>query len=161
MLRYALKGAHRETTPNLKTQPSPRPAAYSLIEVLVAGSILVIAAAAAAAMALAVSSQQEANTRIARALVLQEQAARLYHLGMTPADIDAVLPWDPAVDSLTHSPIPPATEFVDTIPMEKTTSTLVYKPFAATSSWSAGSWTGGDPSAQRSNSMTLVRPITR
>ncbi len=145
--------------------PLSRLRAYSLIEVMIAGSILVIAAAAAAAMALAVSSQQEANTRIARALALQEQAARLYHLGMNPAAIAAVLPPDPAVVSLTYSPDPPTTVFVGVspvqIPMERTVSTIVYKPFAATSSWTPGTWTGGDPSAQRSNDMTLVRPTTR
>lgn len=133
-------------------------AAYSLIEVLVAGSILVIAAAAMAAMALAVSAQQEANTRASRAINLQEQAARLYHLGLAPAEILALLPPDP-VATLSFTTLTDTT--LSGITVQGTTCNLVYKPNAATSAWSAGSWTGGDASAQRSNSMTLVRPITR
>lgn len=138
-------------------RPTLQMGGYSLVEVLVAASILVIAAAGAAAMALAVSAQQDANARMARVLALQEQGARMYQLGMDPANINAILPPDPAVVSLTFTPV----TWVGTPVMEQVTCTLVYKPFAATATWSESSWTGGDPSAQRSNEMTVVRPTIR
>ncbi|MGC1481722.1 MAG: prepilin-type N-terminal cleavage/methylation domain-containing protein [Chthoniobacterales bacterium] len=133
-------------------------AAYSLIEVLVAGSILVVAAAAMAAMSLAVAAQQESNHLISRALTLQEQAARLYHLGMDPAAIVAILPPEPGA-TITFT-VPPDVP-IDGIDVQRMVCTLNYKSTGATSAWSPGSWTGGDSTAQRSNSMTLVRPTIR
>jgi type II secretory pathway pseudopilin PulG len=130
-----------------------------LVEVLVAGAILAVAAAAAAAMALAVTGQQEANARVARALNLQEQAARLYHLGMEPAAIPALLPEDPAVVALSFST--PAVVSVNGLEMQQTTCAVTIRASSATSSWSPGAWTGGDSGATRVNSMLLVRPTIR
>ena len=81
--------------------PMKRPtAAYTLIEVLVAAAILMIAVGAAAALAMATVTQEEINSRVARCLNLHEQAVRLYQLGLDPSVASAVLPVDPAVVSL-------------------------------------------------------------
>lgn len=74
--------------------------AYTLIEVLVAAGLLVFAIAAAASLAGSMLAQEEGNARIARALNYQEQAGRLYHLGVAVTNITAKLPTEPAVDSL-------------------------------------------------------------
>ncbi len=134
---------------------------HSLVEVLVAGAILAVAATAAAAMALAVTAQQEANARVARALNLQEQAARLYHLGMEPAGIISLFPPDPAVVSLSFSPNPPVDFPVNGLLMERTICVVTIRASAATSSWTAGTWSGGDAGATRVNAMPLVRPTVR
>lgn len=74
--------------------------AYTLVEVLVAAGLLVFALAAAASMAGTMLAQEEANARISRALNYQEQAARLYHLGVAVTNITPKLPTEPAVTSL-------------------------------------------------------------
>lgn len=58
--------------------------AYTLIEVLVAGGILAMGILAAASLALTMVAQEKANARIDRALNMQEQAGRLYQLGLSP-----------------------------------------------------------------------------
>ena len=66
--------------------------AYTLVEVLIAGSLLLIGIASAALLANSFFLQEEANAKITRAINLQEQAAHLYHLGLTPSTITNVLP---------------------------------------------------------------------
>lgn len=75
-------------------------AAYTIIEVLVAAAILMVAVCAAAAIALATVTQEEINARAARCLNLHEQAVRLYQLGLDPAIASAILPPDSSVVSL-------------------------------------------------------------
>jgi len=65
---------------------------YSLIEVLIAGAILAIGVAAAALMASALMVQDEANGNALQAYNAQEQAARLWQLGLSPATITNILP---------------------------------------------------------------------
>ena len=66
--------------------------AYSLIEVLIASGILLTGIAAIAMMAHTMFLQEEANGRITRALNLQEQAARLWQLGLSSNTITNILP---------------------------------------------------------------------
>lgn len=80
-----------------------QPAGFTILEVLVAAIILAIAVSTAAVLALATVSQEEVNHRIARCLNLHEQAARLYQLGLNPAEIRSILPADPAI--LTNQPV--------------------------------------------------------
>ena len=70
-----------------------RLAAYTLVEVLVASGILVMGLAAACMLSLTMGAQEEMNHRIALGLSLQENAARLFQLGVSPA----ILPSDPNV----------------------------------------------------------------
>ena len=75
--------------------PAPeraRDAAYSLIEVLIASGILLTGIAAIAMMAHTMFLQEEANGRVTRALNLQEQAATLWQLGLSPTTITNILP---------------------------------------------------------------------
>lgn len=66
--------------------------AYSLIEVLIAAGILLTGIAAVAMMANTMFQQEEANGRITRGLNLQEQAATLWQLGLSPATVTNILP---------------------------------------------------------------------
>lgn len=66
--------------------------AYSLIEVLIAGTILVIGIAGAALLANSLLIQEESNGFSLRAFNTQEQAARLWQLGLSPATITNILP---------------------------------------------------------------------
>lgn len=65
---------------------------YSLIEVLIASAILLIGITAAACMIHAMSVQEATDARIMQALNMQEQAARLWQMGITTNQITNVLP---------------------------------------------------------------------
>lgn len=70
---------------------------YTLIEVMMAISVLLIGVAAAAQLSLTMRKQEEGNANIARALNLVESAHRLFQLGLSAAEVTALLPYDPAV----------------------------------------------------------------
>lgn len=75
-----------------KSSPTLRRAAssgYTLVEVLVGSSILMLGFAAACVMSLTMVTQEEMSHRMARALSVQENAARLFQLGIDPALINA------------------------------------------------------------------------
>jgi len=133
---------------------------YSLIEVLIAAAVLMIAIAGAGSMALTVTTQQETNAVIARISNYHEQAARLYQLGLASSSIAAVLPGDPALVSLTFQ-----NESLQVMAgigtVQRADCVLVFRPSAATESWSAGTWNPGDASARTTNSIVVVRPTIR
>lgn len=79
--------------------PSPRSRlrqAYTLIEVLAASAIIAVAVGAAASMTASVSLQEEHARRVAIVRNLQENAARLWQLGLRPDQIRAIMPEDNA-----------------------------------------------------------------
>jgi type II secretory pathway pseudopilin PulG len=63
-----------------------------LVEVLIAASILAVGLSAAAVLSLSMVSQQKAGAKMARALNYQEQAARLYQLGLSTGSITNIMP---------------------------------------------------------------------
>ena len=65
---------------------------YSLIEVVIAGAILAMAIMAAASLASSLVQQQEWVPRGKAMLNIQEQAAKLFHLGLSPSQITNILP---------------------------------------------------------------------
>ena len=75
-----------------RTPQRVRDAAYSLIEVLIASGILLTGIAAVAMMAHTMFLQEEGNGRVTRAINLQEQAATLWQLGLSPDTITNILP---------------------------------------------------------------------
>jgi len=66
--------------------------AYSLIEVLIAGGVLLMGISAAALMAHALLVQEESGGFALRAFNAQEQAARLWQLGLSPTTITNIFP---------------------------------------------------------------------
>jgi len=91
-----LKPSTRGTVPVLSGP------AYTLVEMLIAGGILMAAIAAAALLASSVIKAQEGNERVLRALNVQEQAARLYQIGLSRDQIVNLLP-----ETVTNVATPP------------------------------------------------------
>ncbi|WP_166647402.1 prepilin-type N-terminal cleavage/methylation domain-containing protein [Prosthecobacter fusiformis] len=82
---------------NLTQQPSQR-TGYTLIEVLAAGAVIAVASAAAVSLSSSLMLQEELAWRTAITRNYQENMARLWQLGMSPAgssdatSISAVMP---------------------------------------------------------------------
>jgi type II secretory pathway pseudopilin PulG len=136
--------------------------AYTLVEALIAAAILMIAVSSAAVLALITIAQEETNVRISRCVNLHEQAMRLYQLGIAPNTVNALLPPDPAV---IHMPV--FTVQTVTIPnlgtVERADSTITFSTTPLAGDWSPGSWNMGESSdaAQRSQTLTAIRPSIR
>jgi len=128
-------------------------AGYTLIEVLVASAVVLLGVAAAATLSLTMVAQEEANVRVARALNLQEQAGRLYQLGLDPDAISSILPPEPNVVSLTFSP--GAVTVTNAGAMEVADCELVFfvgAPFTSAD---------GGETLHRTNELKVVRPSIR
>ncbi len=126
---------------------------YTIIEVLVASAVLLIGIAASAALALTMAAQEEANSQVARALNIQEQAGKLYQLGLSQDEINAILPPEPNVVSLIFSASSATVNGIGTV--EVADCQLIFN--AGTPMTAASSVT---PS-QRTNDLVLVRPSIR
>ena len=66
--------------------------AYSLVEVLAASAILLMALSAVISLSYGTVAQEENNQRVARGYCIQENIAQLFCLGLSPDDIVNVLP---------------------------------------------------------------------
>jgi len=121
---------------------------YTLIEVALAGAILMVALGAAASLALTTIKQEETAARVSRCLNLHEQAVRLYQLGLDPATISDILPADPAWVSLNFSTQSVTITNLGTV--EQATSTLTFVSTGTAS---------GD--AIRTNVVIAIRPSLR
>ncbi len=75
-------------------------AAYSLIELTIATSVLATGIAAAASLTLTSARIEEMNHRKARVVALTEASARLWQLGLSPSQAAQLLPGDPALASI-------------------------------------------------------------
>lgn len=79
----------------MNVRPHPRKVwqrAYTLIEVLTAAVIVGVGVSAAVSMSATMTLQQELSWRVSVALNYQENACRLWQLGLGPSDITATLP---------------------------------------------------------------------
>ncbi|MCB1224951.1 MAG: prepilin-type N-terminal cleavage/methylation domain-containing protein [Verrucomicrobiales bacterium] len=65
---------------------------YSLIEVLAASAVLGLAAAAGASLLGSMAVQEEMSHRVAVVRNHQENMARVWQLGLSPAEVDALMP---------------------------------------------------------------------
>jgi prepilin-type N-terminal cleavage/methylation domain-containing protein len=65
---------------------------YSLVEVLVAAAVVAVGLTAAAMLVSTLMQQQELNAATLRAANVQEQAAKLFRLDVSPALIREILP---------------------------------------------------------------------
>lgn len=119
---------------------------------MVAAGLLVMAIAAAASLALTMVAQEEGNARTARALNLQEQACRLYQLGLDPTEIEGVLAYN--TNSITLSFATNSGVITGVGTMDAASSTLIFSsgsPITATSG----------AAVFRTNTMQVVRPSIR
>lgn len=67
---------------------------YSLVEVLAASGILLMAISAIFSLSYGTLSQEEITRKLARGYCFQENAAKLYYLGLEPEEIINLLPLD-------------------------------------------------------------------
>ncbi len=137
--------------------PSPDRAlrrAYTLIEALVASSLLAVGVGAAASMSLAFVTQEQISERSAKAFNYLENAAALLRAGVDPAAIPGLLPPEPAVASLAF-----ADGTLDAAgfgPVPSTTVTVAWNPSGATESAGIDRWTGGRSDTLRTASVDVV-----
>lgn len=115
---------------------------------MIGSAILMIGIAASCVLSLTMVTQEEGNVRASRALNVFENSMQLYQLGLSPAEVIAILPPDPAVVALTMTPNTSAVTGIGTperidARMEFTTM-INREPSNGTSIvWTSGKWTGG------------------
>ena len=130
------------------------PRGYTLIETLVASAVIMLAVGAASSLSLALVTQEEMSERAVRAANYLENSATLYQLGMDSAEIISILPEEPVVTNLTFTPKTVSVTGLGNVGVMELQMT--YKPSAATSTHTAGSWTGGEV-VTRSHSIEVMR----
>jgi prepilin-type N-terminal cleavage/methylation domain-containing protein len=120
---------------------------YSLVEVLVAAAILAFGIAAAAILGVTMVSQQEGAAKVVRALNYQEQAGRLYQLGVSTNQITNILPPETSITSFSFSTSSVTVTNVGTVHLAEMTAVITIS-----SRFSSGS--------PRTNKMAVIRPST-
>ena len=107
---------------------------YTIVEAMIAISLIMLAVAAAASISMTIVRQEEVNARAGRAMNWEENAVRLYHLGLgannDPTAIVNIMPVLPNIVSFTGSPS--TLTFAGTLPagddtITVTDLTLVYR----------------------------------
>jgi type II secretory pathway pseudopilin PulG len=146
--------------PDLAPSTPPRPRhwhAYTLVEVLIAGALLAIGVAAAAVLARTIYANQESSALATRALNVQEQAGRLFSLGLATNTITNLLP-----ESCTNVTTPPAGRINLQFALATNTITNVGDIEAATIQIIFPSATDSAGTLlRRTNTVLVVRPTIR
>lgn len=134
-------------------------AAYSLVEVVVASSVLMIGVGAACVLSLTMIGQEETHVRIARGVNLVENATRLYQLGLDSSEVLALLPPDKMVASFTASAeTSPPIAGIGT--PQFVSWTMQFYPVPGTTTWSPGTWGGKpDTSIAGNSDLRTIGPI--
>jgi type II secretory pathway pseudopilin PulG len=140
------------------TQAAARSRGYTLIEVLIAAGLLMMAIGAASSLSLTMSTQEEINYSMSRALNLQENYVKVYHLGLSPAEIGVLMPPEPSLASINTATSTPTITGVG--PMESVTWDFFVRTNASSGAWSEGTWTGGDQGAERTVNVRSFRSPT-
>jgi type II secretory pathway pseudopilin PulG len=143
--------------PDKTTFPhSPRLShAYTLIEALVASSILVIGIGAAASMSLAFVTQEEISERANKAFSHLDNAVALYQAGVPTSQIPGLLPPEPVVTSLTFTDRTITATNLGAIP--STLITVTWTSTGATDDAGTARWTGGVQDTTRTASVEAIR----
>lgn len=108
----------------MKTNALSRQSGYTLVEALVAVSLLMFAVAAAAALTLAMANQEEMNSKGMRAIHWHESAVRLHQLGLSRTEALAILPPLPELIAYTVNAPDVTVGALGAVPVA--TSTLTY-----------------------------------
>jgi len=131
--------------------------AYTIIEALVASSVLLIGISAAASMSLSLLTQEEINERSVTVFNYLDNAARLYQLGMPESQIKAILPVEPAVTSLTTATASTAVPQIGNVDVVTLTVSYQASEASAVNDTSIDEWTGGDKDTTRNASVSVIR----
>lgn len=148
-------------------------AGYTLVEVAVAATVLLIAVGAACVLSLTMITQEEMHVRVSRAINLMENAARIYQLGIdtevpsgsTDPTVFSLLPPDPMVTSFTATAQTAAAMTGIGAPQQVSFS-ITFNPTADPSVWQPatssfpGTWGGRPDTAVAGNSDTrTIGPV--
>lgn len=139
----------------MKQRHPARNAAYTLIEALVASSILMIGIAAAGSMSLSFVTQEEITERAQKAFNYLDNATALYQAGVDKSQLAGLLPAEPVVTNLTIKD-----RTIDATNLGPVPSALISVTYTSTGATSANSrlrWTGGDKNASRTVSVEVIR----
>lgn len=138
------------------TRPQNRSySGYTLIEALIASSLLLIGIAAAASMSLQLVTQEEINERANRSFNYIDNAVRLVQMGVDPSTVGTILPGNADVISMTFQ-----NQTVNVPSLGARNRILVTFEYRATGSAATGAadiWTGGNSSDQRTESFEIYR----
>jgi hypothetical protein len=141
---------------NTTLSRSPRFArAYTLIEALVASSVLIIGIGAAASMSLAFVTQEEISERANKAFSHLDNAVALHQAGIPNTRIPGLLPPEPVVTSLTFTDRTIQATNLGMIP--STLITVTWTANGSTASAGVSRWTGGVQNATRTASVEIIR----
>lgn len=139
---------------------------YTLVEVLVASSILAMGISAACVLSLAMVTQEEMTHRVERATSLHENASRLFQLGLNPVDISGTTGLLPGNDDLTlsYAAASGTVPGVGDLVAQTITATIFTTPADATVPSAARAWTAGarrtdstQDRASRTQAITVYR----
>lgn len=131
--------------------------AYTLIEVMIAGALLLIGIGAAALLANSMFRQQFSSSETLRALNMQEQAVKLFQLGLEPDEIGNILPAKVAATA----PPGAAEIFLQFTTNSEVIADLGIEVVTGTCRivFATGEDNEGNP-VHRTNTVTIVRPST-
>lgn len=129
--------------------------AYTMIEALVASSVLLIGISAAASMSLSFITQEEIAERSARAFNHLENAVALCEAGVDPSLIPSLLPPQPVVTSLTFTSGTRNATNLGNVPT--TVIQIEWKASDASAASTSTNWTSGDRDGRRTASVELLR----
>ncbi len=136
-----------------KLSPSER--AYTLIEALVASSVLLIGISAAASMSLAMVTQEEITERSVKAFNYLDNATALYQSGVDKSKIAAMLPAEPVVTALTITDRTINATNLD--PLPSALISVTYTSNGATTASGVSRWTGGASNTTRTVNVEVIR----
>jgi type II secretory pathway pseudopilin PulG len=131
----------------------PGHAGYSLVDTLVAATILGIAVSAACSLTLGMNTQEEISWRVSRGTALLENATALYGLGLEPATVLSLLPTDSVAEVSFGDE---AAETISGLQLEAVNVSVTTTTVDDTGSWTARAWTGGGDSSPKVRT-TLAR----
>lgn len=140
---------------------------YTLVEVVVASSVLMIGVGAACVLSLTMIGQEEMHVRVARGVNVMENATRLYQLGIpisvpvgsTDPTVFSLLPPDPMVSSFTAS-AETSTAMTGIGAPQEVSLTLDIHPTSDSTVWTPGTWGGRpDTSISGNSDVRTIGPV--
>ncbi len=132
-----------------------RKGAYTLIEALVASSILLIGISAAASMSLSFVTQEEITERSVKAFNYLDNATALYQAGVDKSKIAGLLPAEPIVTALTFTDGTINASNLGALP--SVLISVTYTSTGATTTSATSLWTGGKKDTTRTVSVEVMR----
>lgn len=134
--------------------------AYTLIEALVASSILLIGIGAAASLSLTLLTQEEISERATKALNYLDTAAMLAQLGVPDDSAILLIPEEPILDSVSYSPFSHSYGAGPKVFWGTQITVTFHSTNAKENPSSEINWTGGEMDKTRTESVSVLYPAS-